>query len=139
MDCYVWSCGKMSFDFKKFYDVGTHLKDYPSAEEYQRSSISRYYYSVFHPLKEYYENSFRRVLSSQDSHKTLIEELENSPFKEEKILGEKMRNLRNNRNYADYNKKELRKIKVRDSKDKADEILSQLNYLIKHPLRIMKK
>ena len=50
-----------------------------------------------------------------------------------------MRNLRNNRNYADYNKKELRKIKVRDSKDKADEILSQLNYLIKHPLRIMKK
>ena len=30
-----------------------------------------------------------------------------------------MRNLRNNRNYADYNKKELRKNKVRDSKDKA--------------------
>ena len=129
----------MSFDFKKYYDVGTHLKNHSNDEEYQRSSISRYYYSVFHPLKDYYEKSFRRVLSSQDSHKKLIEELENSLFKEEKILGEKMRNLRNNRNYADYNKNELRKIKVKDSKDKADEILSQLNYLIKHPLRRIKK
>lgn len=139
MDYFVWSCGKLSFDFKKYYKVGTHLKNHSSNEEYQRSSISRYYYSVFHPLKEYYEKSFRRVLSSKDSHKRLIEELENSPFKEEKILGEKMRTLRNNRNYADYNKKELRKSKVRDSKDKTDEILSQLDYLIKHPLRIMKK
>ena len=118
----------MSFDFKKYYDVGTHLKNHSNAEEYQRSSISRYYYSVFHPLKDYYEKSFRRVLSSQDSHKKLIEELENSLFKEERILGENMRNLRNNR-----------KIKVKDSKDKADEILSQLNYLIKHPLRMIKK
>ena len=49
-----------------------------------------------------------------------------------------MRYLRNNRNYADYNKKELGSTHVADSKDTTDEIILQLNYLIKHPLRIIK-
>jgi hypothetical protein len=68
----VWICGNMNFDFKKYYNVGTHLKDYSSKEEYQRSSISRYYYSVYHPVKDYYEKSFRKILSSQDSHSKLL-------------------------------------------------------------------
>ena len=114
------------------------LKNSTTLEEYQRSSISRYYYYVFHAIKEYYENSFRKTLSSDDSHSKLINELENSPFEEENILGEKMRYLRNNRNYADYNKKELGSTHVADSKDTTDEIILQLNYLIKHPLRIIK-
>ena len=129
----------MAFDFNRFYEVGTHLKNHSKEEAYQRSSISRYYYSIFHPVKEYYEKSFRKSLPSDDIHSKLIEALESSPFEEENQLGDKLRNLRNNRNHADYRKGNLRKIQVKDSKDKTDEILSLLDYLIKNPLRIMKK
>ena len=129
----------MSFDFNNFYKVGTHLKNHSADEAYQRSAISRYYYSIFHPVKNYYEKSFRTTLSSDNIHSNLINALEKSPFKEENILGNKLRNLRNNRNHADYRDGKLRKTQVEDSKDKADEILSLLNYLIKNPLRIMKK
>ena len=133
----MWSYGRMSFDFSEFYEVTTHLKNYSNDEAYQRSSISRYYYSIFHPVKDYYENSFRKTLSSDDSHSKLINALENSPFEEENRLGDKLRNLRNNRNHADYRIGKLRKTKINDSKDKTDEILSLLEYLIKNPLRPM--
>ena len=134
----MWTCGNMIFEFKKFYDVGTHLKNYSNEEEYQRSSISRYYYSVFHQAKEYYETSFRRILPSNNIHSELIKELENSPFEEENKLGQKIRKLRNDRNYADYNDKKLRKNQVIKSKDKTDDILLQLDQLKKHPLRLRK-
>lgn len=75
------------FDWKKNKDVGIHLMNHSSKEEYQRSSISRFYYSCFGLSKEYYENSFRRILSTRDAHKTLINELKNSPFFEEQQLG----------------------------------------------------
>ena len=127
----------MSFDFKKYYNVGTHLKDYSSKEEYQRSSISRYYYSVYHQVKDYYEKSFRKALPSKDSHARLIKELEDSPFEEENKLGEDMRILRNNRNEADYDKKELRKTKLKNTKNKTDKVLVQLDNLIKNPLRLI--
>lgn len=93
------------FDWKKNKDVGIHLMNHSSKEEYQRSSISRFYYSCFGPSKEYYENSFRRILSTRDAHKTLINELKNSPFFEEQQLGKKLKKLRAQRNRADYNKK----------------------------------
>lgn len=127
------------FNFKKFYDVANHLKNYSKKEEYQRSSISRYYYSVFHPVKDYYEESFRRILPSENAHSKLIGELEKSPFEEEQELGIKLRKLRNFRNDADYNKKELKKNQINVSKKKTDDILKQLDYLKKHPLRLMKK
>lgn len=133
----MWICGNMSFDFKKYYNVGNHLKDYSSKEEYQRSSISRYYYSVYHPIKDYYEKSFRKVLPSNDAHARLIKELENSPFEEENKLGENLRILRNNRNESDYDKKELGKLKLKNTKNKTDKILLQLDKLIKNPLRLM--
>ena len=127
------------FNFEKLYDVGNHLKDFSKDEEYQRSSISRYYYSVFHPVRDYYEKSFRRILSQDNIHSSLINGLENSPFKEEQKLGNDIRKLRNNRNYADYTQKRLRKNQTIESKKKTDEIIMQLNYLKKHPLRLMKK
>ena len=127
-----------SFNFEKLYLVGNHLKSHSKAEEYQRSAITRYYYSIFHPVKEYYEKSFRKILSSQNSHGTLITELENSPFEEEQKLGEMMRILRNNRNRADYSKKTINKNLAKNSKKKTDDTKSQLNMLIKHPLRPMK-
>ena len=125
-----------SFDFKKLYDVGEHLKDYSKEEEYQRSSISRYYYSAYHPTKDYYEKYFRKTLSSKDSHSALIKALENSPFHEENILGEKLRTLRNNRNHAEYRRKRIKKNKTKESKIKTDEIFKLIKFLINHPVRI---
>lgn len=60
------------FDWKELYEVGNHLKDYSKKEAYQRSAIGRYYYSSFGPVKEYYEKSFRRILSSENAHTKLI-------------------------------------------------------------------
>ncbi len=134
----MWICGNMSFDFKKYYDVANHLKNHSSKEEYQRSSISRYYYSIFHPVKDYYEKSFRKILPSKDSHSELIKALEDSPFKEENKLGNHMRILRNNRNAADYHKKELGENKLKNTKDRTDKALLLLDNLIKNPLRLIK-
>lgn len=128
-----------SFNFEKFYDVGNHLRSYSNSEEYQRSSATRYYYSVFNSVKDYYETSFRKHLPSTDSHGTLIRELENSPFRKENELGEKLRILRNNRNHADYFKRKFRLNKVNSSKKKSEEVFSLLGQLSKNPLRLMKK
>ena len=90
------------FNWKKFYNVGNHLNDHSNEEEYQRFAIGRYYYSCYEPVKNYYENSFRKTLPSNDSHATLINILKSSPFIEEQKLGIKLDNLRKNRNFADY-------------------------------------
>ena len=49
------------FDWKKNKDVGIHLKNHSSKEEYQRSSISRFYYACFGPSKEYLRAQRNRV------------------------------------------------------------------------------
>ena len=95
------------------------------------------YYSCFGPLKDYYEKSYRKILPSRNSHQTLIGELQTSPFLEEQKLGNNLENLRNLRNNADYNKKS-QEFPIVLSKNKVEEIFSMLNYLKKHPLRLMK-
>lgn len=126
------------FNWKKFYNVGNHLNDHSNEEEYQRFAIGRYYYSCYEPVKNYYENSFRKTLPSNDSHATLINILKSSPFIEEQKLGIKLDNLRKNRNFADYMDKKLNKNMVFDSKIHAEEIFSMLEELYKNPLRLMK-
>ena len=127
-----------AFDWKKNKDVGSHLMRYSSKEEYQRSSISRFYYSCFGPSKEYYESSFRRTLSTRDAHKTLIMTLNNSPFIEEQKLGKKLKKLRAQRNQADYNKKS-QNFSAFKSKQIVEDIFSILKDLKNHPVRIIKK
>jgi hypothetical protein len=127
-----------AFDWKRNRDVGVHLMKYSTKEEYQRSSISRFYYSCFGPTKEYYENAFRKILSTKDAHKTLINELKNFPFLEEQRLGKKLKKLRTQRNRADYNKKS-QNFSVEKSKRTVEDIFSILSDLKKHPVRIMKK
>ena len=139
MDYFVWGCGRMdSFDFEKLYKVGDNLKDFSKEEEYQRSAVTRYYYSIFHSVKKYYEKSFRKVLPSKNGHSILIESLEKSAFENERELGEKLRYLRNNRNHADYIARKVTKEKAKESKKIADEILALLDHHINHPLRLTK-
>lgn len=127
-----------TFNFKKFNNVGDHLKNYSKEEEYQRSAITRYYYSTFHSVKDYYEKSFRKILPSNNAHSTLIKELEKSPFEKERKLGEKLRYLRNNRNHADYRSRKVTKEKAKESKKKVEEIRTLLDSLLKNPIRLMK-
>lgn len=125
------------FDWKKNKDVGNHLMKYSSKEEYQRSAVNRFYYSCFGPVKEYYEKAFRKTLPSKDAHQTLINSLKNSPFVEEVQLGKRLKNLRNQRNTADYNKKSQR-FSIKESKRNVEKIHSILDKLKKNPVRIMK-
>ena len=124
------------FDWKEFYDVGNHLKRYSKKEAYQRSAICRYYYSCFGPVKNYYEKSFRKTLSSKNAHTHLIDALKNSPFIEEQKLGKKLDDLRKNRNFADYRLGKLNNNFVFDSKRYAEEIFEMLDELDKNPLRL---
>lgn len=126
------------FDWKEFYNVGNHLKSYLKKEAYQRSAICRYYYSCFGPVKNYYEKSFRKTLSSKNAHIKLINALKKSPFFEEQKLGEKLAELRKNRNFADYKTGKLSKKLVIDSKLDAEEIFQMLDELYKNPVRVMK-
>lgn len=112
--------------------------EYSSKKEYQRSSISRFYYNCFGPSKEYYEKAFRRILSTKDAHKILIEDLKNSPFIEEHLLGEKLKKLRSQRNRADYNSKS-QNFDAEKSKRLVEDIFSMLNNFKNNPIRVMKK
>lgn len=125
------------FDWKKNKDVGNHLMKYSSKEEYQRSAVNRFYYSCFGPVKEYYEKAFRKTLPSKDAHQTLINSLKNSPFVEEVQLGKRLKNLRNQRNTADYITKS-QKFSLKQSKRNVEKIHSILDKLKKNLVRIMK-
>lgn len=125
------------FDWKEFYNVGNHLNSYSKKESYQRSAIGRYYYSCFGPVKNYFEKSFRKTLSKNDAHATLIRILVNFPFIEEQKLGKKLEELRDNRNIADYNPKNIKKHLVSDSKKDAEEIFQMLDELYRNPLRLI--
>lgn len=111
--------------------------NYSSKEEYQRSSINRFYYSCFGPVKDYYETAFRKTLPSKNAHQTLITELETSPFIEEIKLGKTLKNLRNQRNIADYNQKS-QKFPLKTSKRNVEKIHSILKKLENNPIRLMK-
>lgn len=128
-----------SFDFKKLYAVGNFLKNQSKKEEYQRSSINRYYYSIYDPVKDYYEQSFRKVLPSKNGHSILIGQLEQSPFEKEQRLGILMRNLRNMRNQSDYHKNTVNINDAEKSKKIRDKIWSILEDLKNNPLRLSMK
>ncbi len=124
----------MSFNWRKFYDVGLFLLDYSEEEEYQRSGIGRLYYACFGESRVYYKKAFLRDLPSKESHKILIESLENSIYEEEQELGDYLHKLRNSRNRADY-KVKLKKHDVRNSKNNAKLILELLDEFNRNPIR----
>ena len=91
------------FDFSKFSDVGNYLSNVNN-EEYARSSVSRYYYSVFGSARLYLifimgENDFREY---GDVHSKLCNRLKESEDNTESTVGMSLEKLRQLRNLADY-------------------------------------
>lgn len=91
------------FDFTKVYDVAVFLNQV-EAEEYYRSAISRYYYSVFGCARVYLilimgESKFR---SHKNVHQKVCDRLKDSDNPTEGALGRILVELRNLRNFADY-------------------------------------
>ena len=91
------------FDFKKVFNVANYLAAM-DGEEFNRSAISRYYYSVFCCARLYLilvlgENSF---FDGNDIHKRVIMRLSNSNDSTEASIGYILDDLRYLRNLADY-------------------------------------
>lgn len=92
------------FNFKQFCDVANHMHDM-GEESYDRSAISRYYYSIFCCVRMYLVlvlNEFE-FASGRDVHSRICNRLIESDDDTEKALGLKLEELRQLRNDADYN------------------------------------
>ena len=50
----------ISFDWRRFYDVGFCMKNISKKEEFQRSAVGRYYYAAFGTVKNYYEKNYEK-------------------------------------------------------------------------------
>ena len=91
------------FDFARFFDVAENLVR-KGDEANVRSGISRYYYSGFGPVRKYLieemnEIEFKRGFKI---HKRIIDRLIFSKDNTEVSIGEKLIELKELRNNADY-------------------------------------
>ena len=116
----------MKFKWKKFCDVGNHLKKFSSEEEYQRSSISRYYYSCFNIVKLYFEKNYYS-LGRKNVHQNLIKGLDGRSDEEE-FLSETLDKLRRYRNNADYDEV-FQRSNIKNTENSVKDIFSTLNEL----------
>lgn len=92
------------FDYEEYRLVGDLLAQIEK-ESYQRSAISRYYYSLFNPVRNYLIfvlNEFDFIRGT-DFDKRICNRLMQSNDDTEKALGLILDELRQLRNDADYN------------------------------------
>ena len=91
------------FDFSNFSKVGDKLSEFDD-EEYLRSAIGRYYYSIFCSARQYLveTKNKRYFLKRNDIHKMVSEELLKSNDLTEHYIGDTLEKLREIRNNADY-------------------------------------
>ena len=94
----------MCFDWKKYHEVGEHLKNYSEDEAYQRAAISRYYYAYFNLIRRYFEKKHYEI-KSKHVHQKLIEGLNDSLDDDEYQLSVFLKKFRGYRNNADYDDK----------------------------------
>ena len=93
----------ISFDWRRFYDVGFCMKNISKKEEFQRSAVGRYYYAAFGTVKNYYERNYEKSIPSRDGHQVLINNLLKSKIDTEREIGKRLDKFRRIRNFADYN------------------------------------
>lgn len=73
--------------------------DYESA---LRTSVSRSYYAIFHHVKTIFVSSRIRLKNEAQDHGTMAHYLESSDLPEVRYIGQKLKDLRAERNDADY-------------------------------------
>ncbi len=76
-----------------------HASDEEAA---RRSSISRAYYALYHEVRESLLSAGIPVTTKPEEHKKMIRYLKNSGIQEAKYVGDKMDDIREKRNNADY-------------------------------------
>ena len=125
------------FDFARFFDVAENLVR-KNDEAHIRSGISRYYYSGFGLVRKYLidemnETEFR---SGFKIHKRIIDRLIFSQDDTEVSIGEKLSDLKELRNDADYDwNLDLNHFEqhLEDVKIKSNEVIEQVEALKKSP------
>ena len=125
------------FDFARFFDVAENLV-VNGDEANIRSGISRYYYSGFGSVRNYLievmnETEFREGFKI---HKRVIDRLILSQDNTEVSIGEKLSDLKELRNDADYDwNLELRHFEqhLEDVKKKSSEVIEQVEALKRSP------
>lgn len=126
------------FDFSKFNDVGDYLSKIDS-EENNRSAISRYYYSVFGSVRMYLVLIMQEFefTNNHDVHSRICDRMIDSKDNTESEIGEILDDLREIRNYADYDWENydsiyFKKILIKARKNSKSAI-EQLNALENYP------
>lgn len=126
------------FDFSRFLDVGDVLAQVDD-EAYVRSAIGRYYYAIFCSVCVYLveimnENEFN---DNYNVHQRIYNRLVKSGNNTESSVGEKLNDLRKNRNEADYDWKnndfQYFKDKLDQSKKESKFAIEQVESLKKSP------
>lgn len=75
-------------------------------EAYFRTAISRSYYSVFCPARDYLQNHDGAQLPRKNIHKFVREEYQKSPDRIRQAIGENLKRLHGERVRADYEGRE---------------------------------
>ena len=126
------------FDFRKVFNVANYLSHF-GGEEYSRSAISRYYYSLFGCARLYLilimnEYEFGK---GYNVHKRICNRLKNSDDPTECSLGKRLEKLKELRNLADYDwnekDKEFFRKNLNYAKNETQRGLEQLDTLKKSP------
>ncbi|MBQ2654203.1 MAG: hypothetical protein IJF83_11650 [Methanobrevibacter sp.] len=92
------------FDYEEYKSVGEYLVQ-NGKEAFIRSAISRYYYSLFNPVRIYLILILHEfdLIKGRDFHKRICDRLIESNNDTENALGLILDELRQLRNDADYN------------------------------------
>lgn len=92
--------------WEKFFTLAEELSK-TNEEEYLRSAISRYYYSLFNLCRFYLVNVMNEYEfdSKNNIHTKIIKRMINSNDYNEFEIGKNLKYLRNRRNNADYDLK----------------------------------
>ncbi|MBI5789281.1 MAG: HEPN domain-containing protein [Candidatus Schekmanbacteria bacterium] len=85
-----------------FIELADELKT-SEKEAKRRTAISRCYYGAYNYLKQFFVESGIDISESADGHKQLVDYLSHSNVTKTQIIGEQIKNLRKERNSADYN------------------------------------
>ena len=94
-------------------------------EEYQRTAVGRYYQTCFLLARDIYKKRNKKPLKGPSVHQDLIDEFKKSKSKKDRKIGEKLTELRDLRNNADYDV-EFNMKNVNSTKFKSKELLNIL-------------